>query len=357
MNPQNAPMPLRPICWIAVRADSPAAVAEAVGIEDPRPCAWKEGQERCFGIGEGIFVTPPVRGGWIVVAAPRFAPSERSADDPFLEFLRELSERFGECFHFGEDNGMRWCTFVWCRAGEIVRAYHFQTDPECAVLWNAGAPPEAERALPDYRLRAGYEGPVPNDEAERWLLREGQTHELARAWCFDPAELSPADGETGIDGLTNGTSEFDEADDAGEGIFGAGDGDAAWCGMPNSMVFDADAGGMQDTAAMQSFMHGGFPQPPEPTAEELEAEEELERAVASIDTRHLLELYAEEKALELPPRPFGEECEDFGALAECFGAISGPLAAMLPREMQIAVGAVTASDTVKRYRERVRPRR
>jgi hypothetical protein len=158
--------------WLAVRHESPDAVARAIELGNGRASAWDAGIEAAYA--GSAFVTPPLDG-WILVVSTRLG---ELIDNDSAGLVASMVERLSGAL---ATTVMYFVTHrvvelhAWARAecGVLVRHYAYLGESD-ATLADVGAPSEAERDLQ-----------LPPDE-ETVLT-------VAARWSIAPLELDSRD--------------------------------------------------------------------------------------------------------------------------------------------------------------------
>lgn len=178
--------------WIAIRADEPERVAEALGLEDIQPANWRTGLGSAYAYYKKVvFVTPSVEG-WVLVvgtALPDCGDSERP--DKCTPVLEELGRRYESVFFFGNHRVVGF--YAWARVDKekVSRAYAYLGE-QGITLWDKGEKTKEEREL-DFNYFA-YEPPEGAGEEywERKDLRypdEEDVIRMAEAWSINPLQF------------------------------------------------------------------------------------------------------------------------------------------------------------------------
>ena len=186
--------------WLAIRSRDSAAVVDALGLLDPKPCNWNAGIGTVYDrrLGEThLFVTPPVNGWTFVVGLPLPQPVGRSFVDKATPLLVGLGGRFVEVqYYLAYPPGD---FFAWARMidGRLVRAFAVGDE---GVIWSKGKTTKEERALGlklfelrgvrDRKGDAG--GPLILHPTEDHVMR------VAGKWSLDPTKLGPASAPLGL---------------------------------------------------------------------------------------------------------------------------------------------------------------
>lgn len=175
------PAASRPPLWLAIRADDPKSVQDALGLNQPIPCSWTEGMtgERKF------FIGPPVNG-WIIVTGSGLPNPSCDVDECF-RFLAGTSRQLGQVQLFHADRVLH--HHAWARAenGVVTRAYAWAGE----TIWNQGPKTDAEIEL---SMKCFAYGEDPN--ADSWAVVEwtaanvGKVPLLATCWSLDPARVN-----------------------------------------------------------------------------------------------------------------------------------------------------------------------
>jgi hypothetical protein len=212
------------VSWFAIKAESPAAVLDSLGIVDVTPANWKSGLAAMYtSRPKGdvwAFVSPSV-GGWIFMLSPWLPyPSmetEHAIGQKFEALFYQLMQRFDDVQFLGS---YRVVGFVaWARAlkGKPVRVFSYADGD---VMQNDGkqTPEEAQLGFADLSgfspsdageeiFRIGEARDVEEDalvasglsrsDARMKILQksrdpipdEADVVELAGLWCINPTGL------------------------------------------------------------------------------------------------------------------------------------------------------------------------
>ena len=183
------------MAWLAIKADDPNAVAEALDLTDLVPANWNSGIGTIYDAKLGdtyAFVSPPVKG-WIFVAGiPLPLPVGRSFVDKLTPLLARLSGAFRDVQYFAAYPDID--LFAWARLerGRMVRAFAIGDD---GVIWDRGrlTPEEKALGLKLFELR-GIRG-RKGDAGGAIILHptEEQVLQLARSWSIDTGRLDKFD--------------------------------------------------------------------------------------------------------------------------------------------------------------------
>ena len=128
------------MAWLAIKADDPNAVAEALDLTDLVPANWNSGIGTIYDAKLGdtyAFVSPPVKG-WIFVAGiPLPLPVGRSFVDKLTPLLARLSGAFRDVQYFAAYPDID--LFAWARLerGRMVRAFAIGDEQALAVAADA----------------------------------------------------------------------------------------------------------------------------------------------------------------------------------------------------------------------------
>lgn len=225
--PVPTPIPDRPrsfsykTSWFAIRSDRAVAVADALGLVDPRPANWETGVEAAYlqrASTRQIFVTPPVKD-WILAVG-------NDLPDPgmplFVRLFLELARRFNDVQFFGNHRIVDY--YAWARAIDgKMRRLLFIANGEVVRNVGAQSPEEAGLGLADL---SGLQPVAANsriielemriDEQEKALVVQGMERreviralgrlfpkpvpdeqdvlELAGMWSTNPREFDQLEG-------------------------------------------------------------------------------------------------------------------------------------------------------------------
>lgn len=184
------------ISWLAVRSDSSAQVAEAIGAVQTTPCNWESGIK--LGYKKTSFITPPING-WVLVVGYHPIPEDEKLIPEVEEKLLKLSRTFGEVQLFGTHRVVEF--HCWSKAvnGKIVRGYAYASEVG-ETIWVYGEPTPAEpknlfnSLSTEYKANPeAYAGRADIDYAN-----EETVTNIARAWSVDPTTLSERENVAGL---------------------------------------------------------------------------------------------------------------------------------------------------------------
>jgi hypothetical protein len=183
----------RKIDWIAIKSEN----HEAIVIEFRKPgkkffrTNLESGVYAAFAL--NIFVCPPIQG-WILVLNPLDGLSENNR----YEYLKKLSEKFGEVQFFGSFRGVGYSSWMKFLNGKTIRAYSV-VDGE--IFKNEGELTEMEKEFIEKAIRT-----TTDDEELEWIKGEGKllsisdeenVLKMAEYWSINPDKLD----EMNIEGL------------------------------------------------------------------------------------------------------------------------------------------------------------
>lgn len=164
--------------WLAIRAGSPEAVAEALGLEDVRLSGWSDGLDAAYS-GQ-LFVTPPVRGWVLAVSTSLPDCGDERQPDAASPLLARLGERFPEVQYFATHRVVEFHAFARVVGGRTLRKLAWVGD-QGFVAWDEGEPTAEERALGiEHSRRSIEDGAAP---------REEEVMAIAGRWSLDPSTL------------------------------------------------------------------------------------------------------------------------------------------------------------------------
>ena len=178
--------------WLAVRADDPQAVVDALGLEDVQASNWASGlkmtQEMSaagFGklaINPAAFVTPVIDG-WVAVTTRHLGPVDELSVVEVEEVLERLSERFGEAQYFGGFPGAGYIAWYRARDGKLIRGLTYVGQGE-GFLDNFGetTPEEIELGF------GNLTGREPEEMQDLTPAEDGHLR-VAGLWSFNPDQL------------------------------------------------------------------------------------------------------------------------------------------------------------------------
>ena len=171
-----------PSRWLAVRANRPDEVQQALHLANPIPCPLAEGLTSSDEL--ELFVSPPI-GGWILVTGSEVPDPANDVDACFL-WLRELSAQLGEVQFFAANRALGHHAWARLLRGEVFRAYAWANE----TLWTQGEPTRAEL---DLKMECtGYGEQAVDHEFKRpesCLTNVEKVPLLAARWSLDPASI------------------------------------------------------------------------------------------------------------------------------------------------------------------------
>ena len=180
------------MAWLAIRSDKPAAVIEALRLDDAKSCNWNSGIGAVYDDWLGathVFVSPPVRGWTFVVGLPLPHPVGRGFVDKCTPLLVDLGGRFQEVQYFFSYPPIDYYAWARVKDGRLVRAFAVTDE---GIVWNKGRPSKEERGLglKLFELRGVRER--KGDAGGELILHPTEDHvmRLASRWSIDPTTLS-----------------------------------------------------------------------------------------------------------------------------------------------------------------------
>jgi hypothetical protein len=181
----------RPEAWLAVRGRSVVSVQEALGLQNLKRCSWSEG------LGEKLFIAPPVRG-WIVVTGSGL-PDPAEDIDVCFRFVTGLSRRLGHVQFFSANRVLKNHAWVQAERGRVLRGYAWAGH----TLWKQGLRTPAECSLDLTCFEYGYPNePTTLSQAEAVSANLDKIPFLAARWSLDPGSIDESflEREPGIAG-------------------------------------------------------------------------------------------------------------------------------------------------------------
>jgi hypothetical protein len=178
-SPITPPLPPR---WLAVRADRPEPIWQALGLQRVVPCGWREGFSLAHE--DKLFVSACVNS-WVLVMGTSLPDPAEDVDVCFL-WITKLSRRLGLVQFFSVNRLLNHHAWVWADRARIVRAYAWAGQ----TLWNQGrlTPAEFELGL----MCLDYATPPPPrkpGQADPLILNTERVNRLAARWSVDPRVL------------------------------------------------------------------------------------------------------------------------------------------------------------------------
>lgn len=173
----DTPLPFgRDAIWLALRSESPCAVAHALRLGDVQAANWASGLQAAAMPGSSVFVTPGIQG-WVLATGALPYPGGSRASDQAGRLLRLLSRHFDEVQYFGNHRGIAWHGWARYRQGRLSRAFAC-VESEAHKIWDAGTPTAAECA-----------GSRAADGHPPAFWHEQRTRHVASQWSLDPQSL------------------------------------------------------------------------------------------------------------------------------------------------------------------------
>jgi hypothetical protein len=178
--------PQRPVTWLAIRAATPEAVLQALGLNRSTPCSWSEGIA-----GDHEFFISSRINGWVIVTGIAI-PSPADDIDECFHLLSSLSRKLGHVQYLHAEAFSLHHAWMRLDDGCVTRAYAWAGE----TVWNQGLKTAAEFELKMKCFPYGQESfsqKAIEENFEKVSL-------LATRWSLDPARirsLKKADGITG----------------------------------------------------------------------------------------------------------------------------------------------------------------
>lgn len=174
--PVRPDAPPRPSCWLAVRSVSTEAVKTALRLNRAAPCSWIEG----LAGSHEFFISPRMRGGWVIVTGLGLPSPSDDVDATFL-FLTEFSRKLGHVQFFYAEKFSRHHGWARLDDGCVTRGYAWAGE----TVWNQGLVtlPETEVGLKTFPYGE------PSATVVDAELNFEKVPQLAARWSLDPAEV------------------------------------------------------------------------------------------------------------------------------------------------------------------------
>ncbi len=171
----------RPIRWLAIKGEDPAAVQAALRLHRPTPCSWEEGLVEAKE--DKLFISAPVNG-WILVVGSGL-PDPSDDVDKCFHFMSRLSQKLGHVQYFNANRVVNHHAWILTEKGCIYRAYAWAD----GVLWNQGPITAAEK---DLGLRSFDYGSELNPFTTRETMAANceKVSLLAARWSIDPNAIA-----------------------------------------------------------------------------------------------------------------------------------------------------------------------
>jgi len=188
------------MAWLAVRADDPQELIDALGLEAASPCNWNSGIGAVYDDWLGasrVFVSPPVDGWVFVVGLALPHPSGSGFIDKCTPMLVDLGAHFSEAQYFFSYPPIDYFAWAKVKDGRLVRAFAVSDE---GIVWNKGRPTREERSLglKLFELR-GVRG-RKGDAGGEIILYPTEDHllRLASGWSIDPTTLDAMQTNAGL---------------------------------------------------------------------------------------------------------------------------------------------------------------
>jgi hypothetical protein len=181
--------PLRPTTWLAIRAATPTAVQNALGLNRSTPCSWTEGMS-----GEHEFFISQRIHGWVIVTGAGLPSPDDDVDACFL-FLIAMSRKLGHVQFFHAENFSHHHAWARLDDGYVTRAYAWAGE----TVWNQGAKTAAEIEFKMKCLPYGEE--LFSEKVVE--LNCDKVPLLATRWSLDPARVRMLKKMDGIAGQSS----------------------------------------------------------------------------------------------------------------------------------------------------------
>jgi|SRR6185369_6840665 len=181
--------PLRPTTWVAVRAATPAAVQNALGLNRSAPCSWLEGMA-----GEHEFFISQRIHGWVIITGAGLPGPEDDVDACF-HFLITLSRKLGHVQFFHAEAISHHHAWARLDDGYVTRAYAWAGK----TVWNQGVKTAAEI---EFKMKCFGYGDESFSEKVVEMNRD-KVPLLATRWSLDPARVRLLKKMDGIAGQSS----------------------------------------------------------------------------------------------------------------------------------------------------------
>ncbi len=175
--------------WIAARAPSAQAVAEALEIDDLHVSNWESGLTAAESYpSDYVFVTPPISGWVLAVGVGLPDPGDPKLLPCWRSLMAAVSQRFGEAWFFGNHRVSSYSVWACYSKGTERRLF---AHAEGALIYNYGEPlPEDAdliRRLPN-PTATDFDPEIAEHEPD-----ENDVLRLAAAWTIDPSSIGSLD--------------------------------------------------------------------------------------------------------------------------------------------------------------------
>ncbi len=175
--------------WLALRADGPHDVAEALGLTDLRALAWSEGireTDVIIGPWAPVFATPKVDG-WVLALLGSPQLFEDDGTNSGLLDLAALSRRFGEVQKFATHRVVEYQEWQRWANGAPVRRYCWIGESG-EIRFDEGTPAQAEGSIiRQATFNEDWDGLDFPDEETVMSVAEG--------WSVNPTTLDVRDDD------------------------------------------------------------------------------------------------------------------------------------------------------------------
>jgi hypothetical protein len=177
------------VTWLAIRAATPEAVLQTLGLDRTAPCSWSEG----IAGDHEYFISSRING-WIIVTGIAI-PNPADDVDECFHYLISLSRKLGHVQYFHAEKFSHHHAWMRLDDGCVTRAYAWTGE----TVWNQGLKTAAELELKMKCFAYAQESfsvRAIEENFEKVSL-------LATRWSLDPARIRSLTKAGGITGQSS----------------------------------------------------------------------------------------------------------------------------------------------------------
>jgi hypothetical protein len=193
----DEPIPFGPkSLWVAARAPSAQALAEALELDDLRASNWSSGLAAAEAYpSHCVFVTPPIRGWILAVGVGLPDPGDSALLPRWRSLMSAVSQRFGEAWFFGNHRISSYSVWACYVAGRERRLFAYA---DGQLIYDFGEPLAEEVNLVRRRRDLTTAGSDRERGGAVFEPDEDDVLRLAGACTIDPSTIDPLDTPPGV---------------------------------------------------------------------------------------------------------------------------------------------------------------
>lgn len=188
------------MAWLAVRAEDPVAVSDALNLEDVQLCNWSSGITIAYRADGRGFVSPSVAG-WVFVVCGHLPELGHPPDNEnWMQMMNRLAAQFDDVQYFGTHRIVGYQAWARYVGGRHVRSFCYLGESGETKV-NEGDPTAGELEL-DFRF---FDEQCPEAKQDEYWEREDLTYpeeedvmHVAGKWSLNPQMLEEMDTQPGI---------------------------------------------------------------------------------------------------------------------------------------------------------------